>query len=44
MRTKPRALINSILLNFLVLVLIVYIAGPFLWVMSASFQGGKMNC
>lgn len=39
MRMKPRALINSIVLNLLVLLLIVYIAGPFLWVMSASFQG-----
>src|SRR5512135_2891182 len=39
MRTRPRALLNSILLNLLVVLLIVYIAGPFLWVMSASFQG-----
>jgi len=39
MRTRPRALLNSIFLNFLVVLLIVYIAGPFLWVMSASFQG-----
>ena len=39
MRSKPRALINAILLNVVVLLLIVYIAGPFLWVMSASFQG-----
>ena len=39
MRTKPRAWINSIFLNLVVLLLIVYIAGPFLWVMSASFQG-----
>jgi multiple sugar transport system permease protein len=39
MRAKPRALINAILLNAVVLLLIVYIAGPFLWVMSASFQG-----
>jgi multiple sugar transport system permease protein len=39
MRTKPLALINSILLNLLVVLLIIYIAGPFLWVMSASFQG-----
>ena len=39
MRTRPRALLNSIFLNLLVILLIVYIAGPFLWVMSASFQG-----
>jgi multiple sugar transport system permease protein len=39
MKMKPRALANSILLNFLVAILIVYIAGPFLWVISASFQG-----
>lgn len=39
MRTKPRAWIKSIFLNLVVLLLIVYIAGPFLWVMSASFQG-----
>jgi ABC-type glycerol-3-phosphate transport system permease component len=39
MRTKPLALINSILLNLLVVLLLIYIAGPFLWVMSASFQG-----
>ena len=39
MRTRPRALLNSIFLNLLVALLIVYIAGPFLWVMSASFQG-----
>ncbi len=39
MKTKPRALINSVLLNLAVVLLIVYVAGPFLWVMSASFQG-----
>ncbi len=39
MKTKPRALIRTVLLNLIVLLLIVYIAGPFLWVMSASFQG-----
>jgi multiple sugar transport system permease protein len=39
MTPRARALINSILLNFLVVLLIVYIAGPFLWVISASFQG-----
>ena len=39
MRNKPRVLTNSILLNLIVALLIIYIAGPFLWVMSASFQG-----
>ena len=39
MTPRARSLINSILLNCLVVLLIVYIAGPFLWVISASFQG-----
>jgi multiple sugar transport system permease protein len=39
MRIKPRALTKSILLNLIVAVLIIYIAGPFVWVVSASFQG-----
>jgi multiple sugar transport system permease protein len=39
MRIKSRALGNSILLNLLVVVLIIYIVGPFVWVISASFQG-----
>lgn len=39
MRTNTSQLIKSILLNLLVVLLIIYIAGPFLWVMSASFQG-----
>lgn len=39
MRIKTRAVTNSVLLNILVAVLIVYIAGPFIWVISASFQG-----
>ena len=39
MKTNPRALIKSFLLNLLVVLLVIYIAGPFLWVMSASFQG-----
>jgi multiple sugar transport system permease protein len=39
MRIKSRVLINSILLNLIVALLIVYIAGPFIWVISASFQG-----
>jgi multiple sugar transport system permease protein len=39
MRIRPHALINTVGLNLLVVLLIVYIAGPFLWVVSASFQG-----
>ncbi len=39
MKIKKRALTNSILLNLLVAILIIYIAGPFVWVISASFQG-----
>jgi ABC-type glycerol-3-phosphate transport system permease component len=39
MKIKPRALTRSIFLNLLVLFLIIYIAGPFIWVISASFQG-----
>jgi multiple sugar transport system permease protein len=39
MKIKPRALAKSVLLNSLVLLLIIYIAGPFIWVISASFQG-----
>jgi multiple sugar transport system permease protein len=39
MKIKQRARINSILTNLLVVLLIIYIAGPFVWVISASFQG-----
>jgi multiple sugar transport system permease protein len=39
MRTNTYRLIKSIFLNLLVLLLVIYIAGPFLWVISASFQG-----
>jgi len=39
MRTNTYKIIESIFLNLLVVILIIYIAGPFLWVMSASFQG-----
>lgn len=39
MKIKPREITKSILLNLLVIILIVYIAGPFIWVISASFQG-----
>lgn len=37
--TRTRAATRSVVLNLLVLLLIVYIAGPFLWVISGSFQG-----
>ncbi len=36
---KPRAIANTIVMNLIVALLIVYIAGPFVWVISASFQG-----
>jgi multiple sugar transport system permease protein len=39
MQTNTYKIIRSIFLNLLVVLLIIYIAGPFLWVMSASFQG-----
>lgn len=39
MQTNTYKIIKSIFLNLLVILLIIYIAGPFLWVMSASFQG-----
>jgi multiple sugar transport system permease protein len=39
MRTNTYKIITSIFQNLLVVLLIIYIAGPFLWVMSASFQG-----
>ena len=39
MTMKTRAAAKSVALNLLVLLLIVYIAGPFLWVISGSFQG-----
>ena len=39
MHIRPGALTKSLLLNLLTIFLIVYIAGPFLWVISASFQG-----
>jgi multiple sugar transport system permease protein len=39
MKIKQRARINSIITNLLVVLLIIYIAGPFVWVISASFQG-----
>ena len=39
MQTNTYKIVKSIFLNLLVVLLIIYIAGPFLWVMSASFQG-----
>lgn len=39
MRIRTGALTKSFLLNLLTIFLIIYIAGPFLWVISASFQG-----
>ncbi len=36
---RPLELAKSLAQNMLVILLIVFIAGPFLWVMSASFQG-----
>ena len=38
-RVRPLEITKSVGKNFLVILLIIYIAGPFLWVMSASFQG-----
>ncbi len=37
--SRMKRLVNSALLNVVGLVLIVYLAGPFLWVITASFQG-----
>jgi multiple sugar transport system permease protein len=39
MSVKQRNRISSILTNLMVVILIIYIAGPFIWVISASFQG-----
>jgi multiple sugar transport system permease protein len=39
MRSSIKINFNSLLLNFLALLLIVYIAAPFLWMAIASFQG-----
>jgi multiple sugar transport system permease protein len=39
MRIKPRELINRILLNISAVLLIIFVVGPFLWVMVASVQG-----
>lgn len=39
MNNQKRGKIKTILLNLLVIMLIIYIAGPFIWVISASFQG-----
>jgi multiple sugar transport system permease protein len=37
--SRTKRLLNSDLLNLVGLVLIVYLAGPFVWVITASFQG-----
>ena len=39
MQTNTYKIIKSLFLNLLVVLLVIFIAGPFLWVMSASFQG-----
>jgi ABC-type glycerol-3-phosphate transport system permease component len=39
MQTNTYKIIKSLFLNLLVVLLVIYIVGPFLWVMSASFQG-----
>jgi multiple sugar transport system permease protein len=39
MKIKLHVLTKSILLNLLAIFLIIYVAGPFVWVISASFQG-----
>ena len=39
MSIKTRHQINSIFLNLLVVILIIFVAGPFIWVGVASLQG-----
>lgn len=39
MGRKTKELTKSVLSNLLVVLLIIFIAGPFIWVISASFQG-----
>lgn len=39
MSRKTMDLVKSVLSNLLVVLLIIFIAGPFIWVISASFQG-----
>jgi multiple sugar transport system permease protein len=39
MNVKTRNMLSSLLLNLLVILLIVYIAGPFVWMAAASLQG-----
>ena len=39
MNIKIKKTINAILLNFISILLIVYVVGPLLWVAVASFQG-----
>lgn len=38
-RILRKGLFKNILLNVLIIILIIYILGPFIWVISASFQG-----
>jgi multiple sugar transport system permease protein len=37
--SRTKRLLNSALLNLIGLALIIYLAGPFVWVITASFQG-----
>ena len=37
--SRVKRFLNSALLNLVGVVLILYLAGPFLWVITASFQG-----
>lgn len=39
MRRSKAARLNSVFLNLMIILLIIYVAGPFVWVISASFQG-----
>lgn len=39
MNIKPKKAISNLLLNFIALLLIVYVVGPLFWVAVASFQG-----
>jgi multiple sugar transport system permease protein len=39
MNTKPKKAISNLLLNFIALLLIVYVVGALFWVAVASFQG-----
>ena len=39
MTPKFKQTLNSLIVNFLIIVLIVYIGGPFVWMAVASIQG-----